>query len=187
MKDYELEQFFKALQMLPIVQVKVAISGFWSDDPSNRKMKPVLSVDPSLPSFRQDHLWIDVHADQEYLIEIDMRKMNRCPRNAYAPKFPKAKPAGWFLILGDIENKELLALKRLTSLRPQQSQSLSFYTPEACGKCMYTLYVMSDSYLGLDQQYAVRLNVVKSCVETQLQTEVNELDLLSDSSSDCES
>lgn len=36
---------------------------------------------------------------------------------AYAPKFPKPKDEGWFLIVGDVDNKELVALKRVSYVR----------------------------------------------------------------------
>merc|ERR1719493_220719 len=126
MKESELTEFFKALQMFPIVDVKLAISGFWSENPSTRQQKPVTVLDPKKSNLKESNVWIDVHADQEYLIEVDLRKLNRCPRNAYSPKFPKPKPAGWFLVLGDLEHKELMAMKRLTSLKPNQTMSLSF-------------------------------------------------------------
>ena len=47
-----------------------------------------------------------------------------------APKFPKPKDEGWFLILGDVENRELLALKRVPFVGARANQSLAFQTPE---------------------------------------------------------
>lgn len=37
---------------------------------------------------------------------------------------------------------------------------------------IYTLYVMSDSYLGLDQQYDLHLNVTPASIAAQVNTEV---------------
>uniref|UniRef100_A0A8C5UKZ0 Activating signal cointegrator 1 complex subunit 3 n=1 Tax=Malurus cyaneus samueli TaxID=2593467 RepID=A0A8C5UKZ0_9PASS len=79
---------------------------------------------------------------------------------AMAPRFPKAKDEGWFLILGEVDKKELIALKRTGYVRKQNTVSVAFYTPETPGKCIYTLYLMSDSYLGMDQQYDIYLNIV---------------------------
>lgn len=86
----------------------------------------------------------------------------RSNRTVYAPKFPKPKDEGWFLTLGSIEKQELLAMKRVTLPRVKCSQQLSFTTPARLGRMMLTLYFMSDSYLGLDQQYNVHLNVCKA-------------------------
>jgi activating signal cointegrator complex subunit 3 len=86
----------------------------------------------------------------------------RSNKTVYAPKFPKPKDEGWFLTLGSIEKQELQALKRVTLPRVKCSQQLSFTTPARFGRMMLTLYFMSDSYLGLDQQYNIYLNVCKS-------------------------
>lgn len=41
-------------------------------------------------------------------------------------------------------------------------------------RCIYTLYLMSDSYLGLDQQYDLHLNVTPACIAAQVNSEVTE-------------
>jgi len=41
----------------------------------------------------------------------------RYDSKAYAPKFPKPKDEGWFLIVGEVESKELVALKRVPYVR----------------------------------------------------------------------
>lgn len=47
-----------------------------------------------------------------------------------------------------------------------------FYTPEKPCRAIYTLYVMSDSYLGLDQQYDLHLEVLPQSIEAQMNTEL---------------
>ena len=78
-------------------------------------------------------------------------------------RFPKPQDEAWFLILGNIEdNKDMLALKRVNTIRGARAttQKLTFWTPEQPGRVILTLYVMSDTYLGLDQQYDIHLEVV---------------------------
>lgn len=41
-------------------------------------------------------------------------------------------------------------------------------------RCIYTLYLMSDSYLGLDQQYDIHLNVKPASIAAQVNTEVSD-------------
>lgn len=53
---------------------------------------------------------------------------------AQAPRFPKAKDEGWFLVLGDVDRRELLAVKRLGYVRNHTAVSMAFYTPERTGK-----------------------------------------------------
>jgi hypothetical protein len=39
---------------------------------------------------------------------------------------------------------------------------------------IFTLYLMSDCYLGLDQQYDIYLNVTQASISTQVNTEVSD-------------
>ena len=94
-------------------------------------------------------------------------------------RFPKPKDEGWFLLLGDLETQDLLALKRLSSLKTAgpNNHQLTFTTPfinspEVMGhqmgsltgcyskRVILTLYIISDAYLGLDQQYHLKLEVI---------------------------
>ena len=52
-------------------------------------------------------------------------------------------------------------MKRVSTIRGNSTQQLNFWTPEDEGRVILTLYVMSDSYIGLDQQYDINLEVVK--------------------------
>lgn len=40
-------------------------------------------------------------------------------------------------------------------------------------RCIYTLYLMSDSYLGMDQQYDLYLNIIPASLSAQVNTEVS--------------
>jgi hypothetical protein len=59
-------------------------------------------------------------------------------------------------------NNELLGLKRVSmrngpneTLGNRINTSISFDTPEHVGKHKYILYLVSDGYLGLDQQIEI--------------------------------
>lgn len=41
-------------------------------------------------------------------------------------------------------------------------------------RCIYTLYLMSDSYLGMDQQYDIYLNIIPASTSAQATTEVSD-------------
>lgn len=74
----------------------------------------------------------------------------------------KPKDEGWIVVLGETETRDVVAMKRVTCTRNKRSTSasLAFFAPELPCKVIYTLFVMSDSYLGLDQQYDIRLEVI---------------------------
>ena len=106
----------------------------------------------------------------------------RSPNHIIVPcRFPKPKDEGWFILLGDLETQDLLALKRLGGLRRGNANNhqLTFTTPyinqpEVMGhhigslttsytkRIILTLYLISDAYIGLDQQYELRLEVLDS-------------------------
>jgi len=87
--------------------------------------------------------------------------VQRRDNRAYAPYFAKPKDEGWILLLGETETRDVVAMKRVTCTRNKRSTSasLAFFAPELPCKVIYTLFVLSDSYLGLDQQYDIRLEV----------------------------
>lgn len=121
-----------------------------------------------------------LHADQEYVLQVSLRRSNagqqrrKQDSKAQAPRFPKVKDEGWFLVLGEVDRRELLAVKRVGYVRNHTVASVAFYTPETTGKYIYTLYVLSDSYLGLDQQYDLHLNVIPASISAQVNTEVSD-------------
>lgn len=68
-----------------------------------------------------------------------------------------------------------MALQSSSQRTASLSQSdLSQSDPSTCPpRCVLTLYLLSDSYLGLDQQYDVHLNVTPASISAQVNTEVS--------------
>ncbi|KAK4355976.1 hypothetical protein RND71_024947 [Anisodus tanguticus] len=82
----------------------------------------------------------------------------------FAPKYPKAKEEGWWLVVGDTKSNQLLAIKRVT-LQRKSRVKLDFAAPAEAGMRNYTLYFMCDSYLGCDQEYSFTLDVKGAMAE----------------------
>uniref|UniRef100_A0AAQ5X6T8 Activating signal cointegrator 1 complex subunit 3 n=1 Tax=Amphiprion ocellaris TaxID=80972 RepID=A0AAQ5X6T8_AMPOC len=164
------------LSHLPMVQVEMSMKGWWEE--SQEQMERPLPV--AGVNLREESSWLVVHADQEYVLQVSLRRINlgqqrrKQESKAQASRFPKVKDEAWFLVLGEVDRRELLAVKRLGYVRNHTVASVAFYTPERTGKCIYTLYLMSDSYLGLDQQYDIHLNVTPASIASQVNTEVSE-------------
>ncbi|XP_015119554.1 putative U5 small nuclear ribonucleoprotein 200 kDa helicase [Diachasma alloeum] len=74
-----------------------------------------------------------------------------------APFFPQRREEGWWVVIGDPKTNSLLSIKRLT-LQQTATVKLDFVAP-APGQHGYTLYFMSDAYLGCDQEYKFNINV----------------------------
>ncbi|XP_027550315.1 activating signal cointegrator 1 complex subunit 3 [Neopelma chrysocephalum] len=171
-----ISQAWNFLCRLPILNVSLSIKGSWDDpvQPQNEVPVPSLTTDA-----RDEKRWIKLHADQEYVLQINLQRtqmgyQGKQDSKAIAPRFPKVKDEGWFLILGEVDKRELIALKRTGYVRNRNTVSVAFYTPETPGKCIYTLYIMSDSYLGLDQQYDIYLKIVPASTSAQVTMEVSD-------------
>lgn len=61
------------------------------------------------------------------------------------------------MVIGDPRSNSLLSIKRLT-LQQRAKVELDFVAPSP-GSHDYTLYFMSDSYLGCDQEYKFSIDV----------------------------
>ncbi|CAJ1061883.1 activating signal cointegrator 1 complex subunit 3 [Xyrichtys novacula] len=169
-------QSWSFLSHLPVVEVQMSVKGWWEDSKEQTERQlPAAGV-----NLREESSWLDVHADQEYVLQVSLRRINmgqqrrKQDSKAQAPRFPKAKDEGWFLVVGEVDRRELLAIKRVGYVRNRTAVSVAFYTPERTGRCIYTLYLMSDSYLGLDQQYDIHLNVTPASIAAQVNTEVSD-------------
>ncbi|KAL0083538.1 Sec63 Brl domain-containing protein [Phycomyces blakesleeanus] len=76
-----------------------------------------------------------------------------------APFFPQKKDEGWWIVIGDPEQKVLLAIKRVT-LQQKLTVKLDFIAPKA-GHHNLKVYLMSDSYNGCDQELDMELDVAE--------------------------
>ncbi|GCC29457.1 hypothetical protein chiPu_0007899 [Chiloscyllium punctatum] len=173
----QISQAWNFLSHLPVIEVNLRIKGWWENVPNGENEKALPNIGPGI---RDEKNWTQVHADQEYVFQINLRRIGLvCSKGKYdskaiTPRFPKAKDEGWFVILGEIDKKELMALKRVGYIRNHSTVSLAFYTPETTGRYIYTLYLMNDSYLGMDQQYDVYLDVIPASIAAQTNTEVSD-------------
>jgi len=72
--------------------------------------------------------------------------------------YPTTKQEGWWVVVGDTSTNVLLSLKRVT-LKQKQGIQLDFMAPDEPGDHDLTMFCMSDSYLGCDQEYTINLSV----------------------------
>lgn len=173
----QISQAWNFLSHLPVIEVSLSIKGWWENAPKGKNEILLPNVNTGL---RDEKNWTQLHADQEYLLQVNLRRIglarNKGKYNSKAttPRFTKAKDEGWVVILGEIDKKELLALKRVGYVRNRSTISLAFFSPEVTGRYIYTLYLMNDSYLGMDQQYDIYLDVIAASIAAQVNTEVSD-------------
>uniref|UniRef100_A0A3Q3K309 Activating signal cointegrator 1 complex subunit 3 n=1 Tax=Monopterus albus TaxID=43700 RepID=A0A3Q3K309_MONAL len=170
---FTIHQVCSFLNHLPVLEVEMSVKGWWEESQEQTE-RPLPAAGANL---REESSWLHVHADQEYVLQVSLRRITlgqKQDSKAQAPRFPKVKDEGWFLVMGEVDRKELLAVKRVGYVRNSTTVSVAFYTMEKTGKCIYTLYLMSDSYLGLDQQYDIHLNVTAANIAAQVNMEVSD-------------
>jgi len=64
---------------------------------------------------------------------------------------------GWWVVIGDVKANNFVSIKRLT-LQQKAKVRLEFVAPSA-GKHGYTMFFMSDAYMGCDQEYKFSIDV----------------------------
>ncbi|TVU35736.1 hypothetical protein EJB05_17639, partial [Eragrostis curvula] len=94
----------------------------------------------------------------EVTLERDMTNLPFEAGPVHSPRFPKPKVEGWWLVIGDSFTNQLLAIKRV-ALQRRSTVKLGFTAPAEVGGKDYMIYLMSDSYLGCDQEYEFTINV----------------------------
>ena len=118
--------------------------GFEVQDPDD-----VTSGDPV-----QIVVTLEREIDEEEMTEEEIAELG----TVSAPLYPFEKKEAWWIIVGDTSSNTLHAVKRV-NLVQKQKVALEFLAPEEAGDYNLTLFCMSDSYLGCDQEYSVPLSV----------------------------
>ena len=83
----------------------------------------------------------------------------------HAPFYPANKMENWWLVVGDEESKNLLAIKRVTVGRKLETK-LEF-VPTKVGEQELRLYLMCDSYVGVDQDPSFKLTAAEGMEEDE--------------------
>lgn len=110
---------------MPTIHVEIKVRGQYKDQ---------LEIDrPVMQPITRDQ-WVEVHADQEYTLNVGLTRLGtRHLGTIHCPKFPKGKDEGWFLTLGNQNDGELIALKRIGYKSSRSFHQLTFVTPKRLG------------------------------------------------------
>uniref|UniRef100_A0A8C9WHJ1 U5 small nuclear ribonucleoprotein 200 kDa helicase n=1 Tax=Scleropages formosus TaxID=113540 RepID=A0A8C9WHJ1_SCLFO len=91
------------------------------------------------------------------LVLVQLEREEEVTGPVIAPLFPQKREEGWWVVIGDPKSNSLISIKRLT-LQQKAKVKLDFVAP-AQGVHNYTLYFMSDAYMGCDQEYKFSVDV----------------------------
>ncbi|KAK3054468.1 Pre-mRNA-splicing helicase BRR2 [Extremus antarcticus] len=92
-------------------------------------------------------------------VERDVDDDEEPDLNVHAPFYPAEKMENWWLVIGEEKTKTLLAIKRVTIAKSLKAR-LEMVVPTA-GKHELTLFLMSDSYVGVDQAPTFEVEVAE--------------------------
>lgn len=98
-----------------------------------------------------------IHTGSSVNIQVLLEREDDITGPVIAPFFPQKREEGWWVVIGDPKTNSLLSIKRLT-LQQKAKVKLDFVAPGP-GHHSYTLYFMSDAYLGCDQEYKFSIDV----------------------------
>lgn len=110
--------------------------------------------------------------DPSYLkvkIEREVEEDEELDTTVHAPFYPSQKMENWWLVVGDEKTKSLLAIKRVTIGRKLELR-LEYVVPTP-GEHELTLYLMSDSYVGVDQAPTFNVNAAEGMDEDESEEE----------------
>ncbi len=60
------------LSHLPVLEVEMSVKGWWEDSQEQME-RPLPAAGANL---REERSWLDVHADQEYVLQVSLRRIN---------------------------------------------------------------------------------------------------------------
>ena len=105
-------------------------------------------------------------------IERDLDDDDEPDTTVHAPFYPAKKMENWWLVVGEDKTKSLLAVKRITIGR-SLNLKLEFVVPTP-GEHELTLYLMSDSYVGVDQDPSFKITAAEGMEEDDEEDEEEE-------------
>ncbi|GLH06524.1 Putative U5 small nuclear ribonucleoprotein 200 kDa helicase [Gryllus bimaculatus] len=103
--------------------------------------------------FLNESLPVESHLDHRLHDHFNAEIVTKTIENKQDAK----REEGWWVVIGDPKTNSLLSIKRLT-LQQKAKVKLDFVAPSP-GLHTYTLYFMSDAYLGCDQEYKFTVHV----------------------------
>jgi pre-mRNA-splicing helicase BRR2 len=92
--------------------------------------------------------------------------------DVHAPFYPADKTESWWLVVGDQKEHSLLAIKKVAIAR--KLETVLEFTLEKPGSHELTVYLVSDSYLGVDQAPTFKVEAAEGMEESSEEEEDDE-------------
>ena len=105
-------------------------------------------------------------------IEREVEEDEEPNLNVHAPFYPGEKTENWWLVVGEESTKNLMGIKRVT-IGKELKVRMDFTVPTP-GKHDLTLFLMSDSYVGVDQAPTFSVDAAEGMEEDEEEEEDEE-------------
>lgn len=95
----------------------------------------------------------------DYTLVIKLRVFQHSSGEAaYCPRYSKKRTASWIILLGDCTRNRIEGITKIHN--PSTSiYRIPFTTPTECGPHNLKLFLFSDTYMGIDQEYEVKFHI----------------------------
>ncbi|CAD6200214.1 unnamed protein product [Caenorhabditis auriculariae] len=105
--------------------------------------------------------WIKVSAGALFRLKLDLHVAgsDKFAAEAFLPLWPKEKAAGWMILAADLDTDQLLSFSYVPPVRGSQCARIEVKMPSKSGRFILSLVMMSDCYLGIDQEYSIPVEV----------------------------
>ena len=95
---------------------------------------------------------LEIFAGESVQLQVHLERAEFTGLNVVAHFYPIKREEGLWLVIGDVAQNVIKVIKKV-HLTTKTNIKLDIDSPSLPGEYKYTLYLMSDSYLGTDQEY----------------------------------
>ncbi|TGZ69988.1 hypothetical protein CRM22_003424 [Opisthorchis felineus] len=99
-----------------------------------------------------------VRAGETLTVNVSLEREEDNVGPVVAPFFSQPREEGWWLVIGEQRTNSLVAIKRLFVSQSMKIR-LDLTAPTHSGRHEFTLFFMSDAYMGCDQEYKFTIDV----------------------------
>ncbi|KAK6061588.1 Sec63 domain protein [Cooperia oncophora] len=128
---------------------------------------PILSIyglrlSRNAKELRVDDEWLQLEHNASYKLQfhLDLLGPGRFNTGAYLTQWSKEKTAGWIVILGEKDNDRMISLCHVSVAESDRAVRMDFVTPDKRGRCYLSVFIMSDCYLGIDQELQIKADLI---------------------------
>ncbi|KAK6200925.1 RNA helicase-related protein required for pre-mRNA splicing [Scheffersomyces amazonensis] len=101
---------------------------------------------------------IQANTPKELMIQLE-RDEDMDDLTVVSPHYPQETREGWWIVVGDVETKQLYSIKKATIKSQSQNLTLTFTIPNP-GHHTLSIWCMCDSYVDADKEISIEVDVV---------------------------